>query len=77
MAVSPAMDEVDVGAGRCHAGHFDVEVDLSEKAVDAIGIVDAVEAWIRSIDDDLQGADREVEKLAVLGPRGRARRWRC
>ena len=59
-------DQVDGGVGSDGAGPLDVEIGFNGGAVGAIGIVDAVDAGIVAVDDDLGGIGGQAEEGAEL-----------
>ena len=59
-------DEIDGGVGRNGAGPLDIEIGFSGGVVGAVGIVDAVDAGIVAVDDDLGRIGGKAEEGAEL-----------
>ncbi len=64
--VSAAMTRSMVASGRDRAGPLDVEIGFDGVEVGAIGIVDAIDAGIVAVDDDLGRIGGKTEERAEL-----------
>ena len=60
-------DEIDRGVGRDGSGPLDVEIGFDGVAVGAVGIVDAVDAGIVAVDDDLGRIGGKTEEACGTG----------